>query len=119
MDDTTKEIKVEIDFAGLYATFTREAKLQSKIIFDGMRNSDCAEMLVTRDALRAVQSLLAPINIALRCATTVANIQDMRVWLADIVKGIQARADKLENDLNSRSNEYSLCFHVNGHECTE
>jgi hypothetical protein len=62
---TVKETKEDIDFAGLYATFTREAKLQASIIFDGMRDSDCAEMIQKRGALRQVQSLLAPINVAL------------------------------------------------------
>ena len=98
------EIKIDIDFAGLYAQFTREAKLQASIIFDGMRDTDCAEMLEKKDALRAVQSVLAPINIALQCATTVEKIQDMRVWLADLVTGIQARADALENDLKVARN---------------
>lgn len=95
---TTKEIQVDIDFAGLYAQFMREAHLQADRIQHFMvpPARDYSQTEQTIAALRAMQAVLAPLNIASQAMTTVGQVEEVRGLLASIVKAIDERATALE-----------------------
>jgi hypothetical protein len=96
------EINLTPDFNALYQRFKSEARLQAENLFDDMIAMDCNTMAEKRDALRAVQAVLAPIAICINSATSREQIEDMRTWMNEIVQGVQGRADTLDNELNGR-----------------
>lgn len=81
-------IILEPNYEQLFAQFIREAKLQAE---NFQRNSPDALA-----ALRDLQAILAPLNIAAQSMTRTLQIVDLRAALDEMVKGVQARADRIE-----------------------
>ena len=116
---TEKGIVLTPDFAQMFRQFTREARIQTDALYRDMPEMDCAEMAEKRDALRSVQAIIAPLNIAVQAMTSTAQIQTLRDILDAMTKSIVNRADRLDNELGNNSQEYTLCYITQGREVVE
>lgn len=94
------EINLEPNWDVLFARFTRETEIQIEIAFRDMPTHDFAEMAEKRDALRQLQAILAPLNIALHSAVNAESILALRDRLTAANNKLIAKADALDNELN-------------------
>lgn len=98
-----KEILITPNFKLIFAQFLREAELRGErvehdlfyaLAADPESKSPIAPVQVA--LLRAVQGLLAPLNIAIQSATSEQEILDFRATLHAIVTNLDTKATALE-----------------------
>ena len=97
-----RQIKLEPNYAGMFTNFLRDAKNQSaaylgRKLADEASCENCTPEIQAA-LLRVIQGLIAPLTIAIQCATTVENIEAFRQVMADLLKDLDTRAAALEDE---------------------
>jgi hypothetical protein len=95
-------INFEPNYDALFQQFTREAKIQADNFLFDAPEGDAAEAKEKLEGLRALQSVLAPINIAVQSLTRLQQVVELREALHSMVESVVQRADRLENDIATR-----------------
>jgi hypothetical protein len=101
-----REIVLTPDFKALFAMFDREARLKCDTILADLHPPvrDCVEAWQEAQVsiLRAIQGILAPLNICAQSASTVEDFARLREILHECVQLIQSKADGIENALDEQ-----------------
>jgi hypothetical protein len=111
MNDTamTHGIILEPNYAVLRSRFAAEAKLQADIILSDLLPEGLIEpehiKTVQLAVLRAMQSVLVPINICIQAADCNAAVLDCRELLDSVSKTIIAKADGIERAISYGASE--------------
>jgi hypothetical protein len=100
MEDNS--IVLNPDFAYLFATFAREARLQADTMLallpEHTYNPDRIKE-AQRDTLRAFQAILAPLNICTQAIHTVEAVHQYRELIAEVAATINRKATEIDNAL--------------------
>lgn len=91
-----QEFDLTPNFARMFHGFVREAGLTGATLTSGIKAATGHAAI-----LRAVQVYLAPVTVAINCATSVAEIEQVRTVMADVL----ARVDKAASEAEAEAED--------------
>jgi hypothetical protein len=108
---TIHEINLKPDFKAIFDQFDREARLKADTVLADLPEPDEIEQIKPYQlgVLRAMQGILAPVNICAQAVDSGEAVQRLRNLIDALVTTIRAKADEIESAIEHEGDICDQC----------